>query len=220
MVDDERPPAIPAGAPHRRVILLGASNVVRGLSVVTETARRVAGRPLEIFAAIGHGRSYGKASRVLSRKLPGIVECGLWEVLAGRPALPTSALVTDIGNDVLYDEPLDRIVGWVDCCLARLAALDARIVVTRLPLVNLPGLTERKFRLLKRIFFPRSRRSFSEVVQLVQALDQQVVELARRYGAETVSPLREWYALDKIHIRSRDATSLAARFFRPGQTPR
>jgi hypothetical protein len=190
-------------AARQRVILLGASNVARGLSVITETARRVAGRPLEIFAAVGRGRSYGQASRLLGRELPGIAQCGLWEALASRPRMTTSALVTDIGNDLLYDQPLDRIVEWIDFCLSRLAEVEARIVVTRLPLDNLPGLSERKFLLLKKIFFPGSRQTFPEVVDLVRALDERVVELARRYAAETISPPRAWYGFDSIHISAR-----------------
>jgi hypothetical protein len=183
--------------------VLGASNVARGLSVITETTRQIAGRPLEFFAATGHGRSYGVTSRVLGRELPGIAECGLWKALEGRPPLPTSALVTDIGNDLLYDQPLEAIVGWVEFCLSRLAAIDARIVVTRLPTVNLPGLTARKFAVLKKIFFPRCRRGFSEIVELVYALDERVGALAGAYGAQSISPARDWYGFDSIHIRSR-----------------
>jgi hypothetical protein len=35
-------------------------------------------------------------------------------------------LVTDIGNDLLYEVPVDRIVDWVDQCLDRLKAINAR----------------------------------------------------------------------------------------------
>ena len=138
-------------------------------------------------------------------ELPGIAECGLWQSLSGRPPLVTSALVTDIGNDLFYDHPVDQIVEWIDSCLARLAAIGARTVVTRLPLANLPGLSERRFRLLRKIFFPKCRQSLSQVTERAAALDQQVVGLARAYGAQTVSPPRTWYGFDAIHIRLRDA---------------
>jgi hypothetical protein len=190
-------------APRSRVVILGASTVARGISVIAETARRMHGRPLEIFAAFGRGRSYGQPSQFLGFELPGIAECGLWESLAARPALATSALLTDIGNDLLYDQPLERIVGWIDLCLARLAAIEARIVVTRLPLANLPGLSEARFRLLRKIFFPRCRQSLAQLVELAHALDERVVALARAYGAQTISPERAWYGFDAIHIRLR-----------------
>ncbi|HTU24292.1 MAG TPA: hypothetical protein VMF30_02770 [Pirellulales bacterium] len=192
-----RPPA------RHRIVVLGASNVARGISVIAETARQIHGRPLEIFAAFGRGRSFGKTSSFLGHQLPGIVESGLWQSLSAQAHLPTSALVTDIGNDLFYDQPLDRIVGWIDFCLARLAALEARTVVTRLPLDNLPGLGERRFRLLRKIFFPNCRQSLAEVTESARALDARVAELARAYGAEMISPPRAWYGFDAIHIRLR-----------------
>ena len=190
----------PTDAGHR-VVVLGASNVARGISVITETSRRMHGRPLEIFAAFGRGRSYGKTTRFLGFGLPGIAECGLWESLAARPPLATSALVTDIGNDLFYDQPLERIVGWIDLCLARLAAIGARTVVTRLPLDNLPELTEARFRVLRKIFFPRCRQTLAQATELARALDERIVELAGIYGAQTISPPRASYGFDAIHIR-------------------
>ena len=55
---------------------------------IVATLQSADSAPLEIFAADGHGRSYGMASRVLGRELPGILECRLWETLASRPAAP------------------------------------------------------------------------------------------------------------------------------------
>src|SRR5262245_2033911 len=81
-----------------RIVLLGASNLTRGISTVIETAGSILGRPLEVLAAFGHGRSYGMSSSVLGRSLPGIVDCGIWQSLAARPPVSTSALITDIGN--------------------------------------------------------------------------------------------------------------------------
>ena len=200
-----------------RVVLLGASNVARGISVITETSRRLRGRPLEIFAAFGRGRSYGRSSRFLGFQLPGIAECGLWRSLSVRPPLATSALVTDIGNDLFYDEPLERIVEWVDLCLSRLAAIGARTVVTRLPLDNLPGLSERRFRLLRKIFFPKCRQSLAQVAERAAALDRHIVELAGVHGAQIISPPRAWYGFDAIHIRLRARRVLGARSCWPGR---
>ena len=132
--------AAPPRGPARRIILLGASNVARGISALTGTARAIWGQPLEVFAAFGRGRSYGLPSRVLVRELSGIVQCGLWDAVGRRDRLPTAALVTDIGNDLIYGRSVDEIAQWVDTCLARLNALEARTVVTGLPIDNLASL--------------------------------------------------------------------------------
>ena len=59
---------------------------------------------------------------MLGRELPGITTCGLWDALAARPPARTAALVTDVGNDLLYGAPVAAILDWVAECLDRLAA--------------------------------------------------------------------------------------------------
>ena len=114
--------------PRRRIVLLGASNLVRSLSIVVETARLIWQEPVEIMAAIGHGRSYGQNSQVLGRKISGIFSCALWQDLQNRPPLPTAALVTDVGNDLLYEVPIARLMEWVEGCLDQLAAAGATTI--------------------------------------------------------------------------------------------
>src|SRR5262249_31136095 len=126
-----------ADAPTRRIVLLGASNLTRGISTVVETAQSILGQPLEVLTALGHGRSYGIDSRMLGRRLPGIIECGLWEALAGGPSRPTMALLTDVGNDILYDVDVPQIVAWVDCAIDRLQSAEAQISVTLLPVAGI-----------------------------------------------------------------------------------
>src|SRR5712671_2746547 len=116
--------------PPRRVVLLGASNLTRGISTVIETAWSLLGSPLEVLAALGHGRSYGLSSRILGRELPGIRQSGLWEALAAAPRAETAALVTDVGNDLLFGATVASILEWVSESLGRLAAVEARTVLT------------------------------------------------------------------------------------------
>lgn len=190
-------------APERRVVLLGASNLTRGVATVVETSGRMWGRPLEVFAALGHGRSYGLHSSVLGRRLPGIAGCELWDELARRPKLPTAALVTDIGNDLLYEQPLEQIVAWIERCLDRLSESGAHIVVTRLPVGHLDDLSEARFRFFRAVFVPRCRLDLAEMLRRAYELDARISELAGRYEVRSVAQRPEWYGLDPIHIRRR-----------------
>ena len=141
----------------RRVVLLGASNLVRNIATVVQTACAAWGGPANVLMAAGHGRSYGRASCVFGRTLPGIVECELWQTLARQPAVPTAALVTDVGNDILYGAEESTIALWVEFCLIQLRLAGARIVMTELPLDNLRNLQAWRFRLFRTVLFPQSR---------------------------------------------------------------
>lgn len=200
----DRPTGDPAQTvAARRVVLLGASNLTKGIGTVLEMACRLWGRPLEVLGAWGHGRSYGRASSVLGRQLPGILECGLWQELARRPA-PTAGLVTDIGNDLLYEEPVEQIVLWLEECLDRLAAINARTVVTLLPVENLQTLSRTRFHLMRTLFFPRSRISLEEVGRRAHALNGELRRLSLERGFGLAEQRAAWYGFDPIHIRLRE----------------
>ena len=190
-----------AAPPRPRVVVLGASNVARGISTIVETARGVLGGPIDLLAAYGHGRSYGAGSRVLGRWLPGITCCGLWEALADEPPRPTWALLTDVGNDILYGARPALIAEWVDQCLDRLAAVDARVVVTSLPLENLDSIAQWRIRLMRSVLFPRCRLEPSEILNRARELDGRLIDLAAARGCMLRSLRAAWYGVDPIHVK-------------------
>jgi len=196
-------PVSPSEFPSRRVVVLGASNVVRCISTVVETAQLVLDGPVDLLAAIGFGRSYGMTSRVLARSLPGIVDCGLWKDLSRRPPAQTFALLTDIGNDIVYGADVERIAGWVEQCLERLTPICERIVITELPLDSVSTLGPLRFHLFRACFFPTSRVSLQDASSRTQSLNSRVIDLAKHYGASVNVPKVEWYGFDPIHIRMR-----------------
>lgn len=190
-----------ADLPARRLVLLGASNLTRGISTVIETACGQWGRPLDVLAALGHGRSYGGPSTVLGRTLPGIIECGLWTALSQRPRVPAAALLTDIGNDLFYGAQPDEIAGCVETCLERLAPLVDPMVMTRMPVCNLERVRPWQYAVLRRVLFPSCRLSLDDISRRAWQLDQLLAEVAVRRGCRIVEPCAEWYGFDPIHIR-------------------
>ena len=137
-------------------------------------------------------------------RTPGIVQCGLWEELENRPPLPTAALVTDIGNDIIYGCSVGPITRWLETCLQRLADQVERLVVTRLPIdVVSDG--------------SRVENSFTNFASLPRLSPQprgcaaskhsnwtnNCSQYANRFGAYVVQPDSRWYTWDPIHIARR-----------------
>jgi hypothetical protein len=184
-----------------RVVALGASNLTRGLPILVSAARCRSGPDVEILAALGLGRSYGMESRVLARTLPGILDSGLWKALAERPALPTRALVTDVGNDILYGASPDRILEWVEESLGRLRRVTDDVVLTGLPLDSIRRLSPAKFLAFRTILFHRCRLTFTQVIDAAEQIGEGLADLAASHGARFVGLRPEWYGFDPVHVR-------------------
>jgi hypothetical protein len=188
---------------RRRVVLLGASNLTRSFPTVVATALRTWGEPVEILAAMGHGRSFGQDSAVMGRKISGIFPCALWQDLQSRPALPTAALVTDIGNDLLYGVPPAQLMDWVEKCLDRLEDAGAAIVVTQMPIESVERLSEARFRFFRRLFFPRSRMTLIEAKALVRGFNERLLGVGDARKIPVIPVSGAWYGFDPIHLKRR-----------------
>jgi hypothetical protein len=191
--------------PHgpSRVIALGASNLTRGFGTVLGAARALLGEPLEVFAALGHGRSYGMRSTFCGRSLPGILGSGLFSAVEDAPAVKTRALIMDIGNDILYGAPVPQILSWVDRSAERLLNLTDEVVVTDLPIASIEGLSRVHFMLLRSVIVPSCRLSLEVVQERSRELNAGIVALAHSRGLRLVHLREEWYRGDPIHIRPR-----------------
>ncbi len=186
-----------------RLVALGASNLTRGLSAAVSTAREAWGPQVEVLAALGHGRSYGASSQFLLRSLPGILDCGLWRALEEGGPAPTRALVTDVGNDILYGHDVPRILGWVERCVARLLAVSHDVTLTDLPLAAIRRLGPARFLFFRSLFVPSCRLGLAAVAEAAVRLSDGLVELAQRRRLRLVRLRPEWYGIDPIHIRPR-----------------
>jgi len=195
-------PLAPSGA-RSRLVLLGASNLTRSLPYVLQLAESGLGGPLQVLAAIGHGRSYGADSRVLLRVLPGILQCGLWRDLDSQSALPTTALVTDIGNDLVYGFAPAEVMRWLEECLDRLAARGARTTITLLPVCNLEKISVFRYRAMLSVLYPRCRIPLSVMRERAIELNELLREATARRALTTIEHQPDWYGLDPVHIRIR-----------------
>jgi hypothetical protein len=184
-----------------RVVALGASNLTRGFGQVVSASRAAWGPEVQVLAALGHGRSYGAPSRLILRKLPGILESGLWRMLESMPAVPTRALVTDVGNDILYGYSAEQTLAWVDEALDRLQRVTRDIVLTDLPLASVRRISHGKYLMFRSLLYPSCRLSMTQTLERGETLNAGLAALAASRGARLFRLDPAWYGFDPIHIR-------------------
>jgi hypothetical protein len=188
---------------RRRVVLFGASNLTRAFPRVVAALRAEEPRS-EILSAHGHGRSYGSASTFLGRELPSILACGLWRALEHSRPERTDALLTDIGNDIMYGTDVATIAGWIGECAARLTRHGARVAIVRLPLASLERLSRLRYEIVRALFFPTRRLAFETALERARELDARLPALAEQHAVALIETEPHWYGIDPIHIRSRE----------------
>jgi len=185
----------------RQVLLFGASNLTLGWNAVISELTSFWQSPLNVNVCLGMGRSWIGASRVFWRVLPGIIECGLWNRLPENPQ-NVSVMLTDVGNDIVYGHPPDQILESVRVCVDRIRqwAPECQIIGTRLPMASIRTLGEFRFRTMRLILFPGSRRSLSSILSESEQVDHGLSELANSYGLRLIESQADWYGFDPIHI--------------------
>lgn len=188
---------------NKRVIIIGASNVSRGLRSLISQALAQLGGPIEFMIAAGFGRSLGISSQVIIRRLPSIRECELWNELRKRPELPTFAMVTDLGNDLPYEILIPQILFWFEELLKTLSEHQANIVYASLPIASIKRIQRWQFNVLRRVLFPGSKLKFEDAIQFAHELDEKSQEISKFFSAKMIEPNERWYGVDPIHIKRR-----------------
>jgi hypothetical protein len=186
-----------------RVVALGASNLTRALYTVVSTARAAWTPDLEFISALGLGRSYGVKSSVLGRAVPGILESGLWEALEAMPPAPAVGLITDVGNDIMYNIEVPQILDWVRESVRRLEAHTQSITISGLPVEGERRLGDWQFSWLRYVLVPSCRLTQSEIIDRAIVVNDGLQAIAAERGHRFVPLESSWYGFDPIHIRHR-----------------
>jgi len=169
--------------------------------------------PLSIHAAMGFGRSYGQECRFLEKKISGIFSCGIWKAIEQQKKIQTTAFVTDIGNDLAYEVPVDRVAKWVDECVDRLQSHDARVVITDLPLDVLRRVSEARYRVVRVLLFPNCRLEWGEMLRRAEQLSERLKQIADVRQTPLFAGDSAWYGWDPIHPRRANLARLWSELF-------
>ena len=193
--------------PRALVVALGASNLSRGLSRLVTICRRCTAKPIDLFAGAGHGRSYGANSRIWNRRLPSILGSGLWRSLdrnSGSDALNNTtrlAVITDIGNDLLYGFSVEQITAWIEEVVLRLQQRGFQIVITQLPIESIQAVGTLRFHILKSILVPGCQQSLEAIKDQSHQINNKIVSLSKGHHVTILRQPGSWYGIDAIHVK-------------------
>ena len=193
--------ALELTAGRRTVVVLGASNVSRGLARLAAAVQGRSPDPVDLFVAAGHGRGYGVSSRVWQRRLPSILQSGLWRALDRASAERPLALITDVGNELLYGLGVAAVAGAVREAARRLSDRGARLVITGLPVAGIAGVGAVRYRLLRTLYVPGCPLQLETLKEAAQWLDDEVRAIAADTAATFLPQPADWYGFDAIHVR-------------------
>jgi hypothetical protein len=182
-------------------VFLGASNLARGYSALAKCLTRcLVPHPVEFLRAMGPGRGYCAKGGVFNITYPPIGSCGILQSARERAekSRKVVALITDIGNDIMYGVSLKEITACLASLFQELDALGAEVFVHPIPLDLSDDVTERQFRILRWIFYPKSNIGYEEAKEVVDAVNDFLRDKA--VGRVHLLPsLKDCTGTDKIH---------------------
>ena len=171
------------------------------------------------MSAIGPGRAYCVEGGVLHARYRPIESCGVLEAIRQRAQSPCRivALVTDIGNDIMYGVPEEEIIRCLDRFFDALRALNAHVIATTIHVDLEREVGEYRFLLLRTLFFPRSLVTYRRAAAAIRTINSFLGE-KEDDTFHIVEDMQRYVGGDKIHytlVKSHLAwTRLTAEMFR------
>ena len=193
-------------------IFLGASNLARSFYGLKSCITRcVFPRPVNFIHAMGPGRGYIRQGGMLNVTYPPILDCDILK--AARDKMKNNqqviALITDIGNDIMYGVSTDEIICGLKSLLSDLNELEASVFITPIPVDLENDIRELYFRVLRRVFFRNSSVSLHQASEAVQFINKFIIQLLNK-NIIVINEMKQFCGIDKIHyglFQSRSAWS-------------
>ena len=183
-------------------VLMGASNLARGYSALVSCLTHcLHPHPVEFLHAMGPGRGYCAQGGVFNIRYQAIGDGGILD--AARKRAPNArkivALITDTGNDIMYNVPVEDIISCLDSLMRDLDQMGAEVFVHPIPLDVEEDLSYFQFKMLRAVFFPNSPVDYPEAAEAIKRINAFLNE--RKGGRIHLLPsARDCCGVDKIHF--------------------
>ena len=198
------------------LILLGASNLSRGCFAFSRHMKAcLHPRPVEVLIASGPGRGYCAVGGLLNANYPPIHSSDIFEVAQKKveSGYQVVALVTDIGNDIMYSVPAEGLIEAIHQIFTRLQSMNAEIFYTTLPVAFEKKVHPIWFYILRSLLLPFSRVSYDKATAGIIAVNQFLGKSDSQH-CHLISDMDRFLGFDEIHygwLRAHHAWSHVAK---------
>ena len=182
-------------------ILFGASNLARSFYGLKLSIKRcIHPRSANFIHAMGPGRGYLSQGGILNTTYPPIIDCGILESIQKirKPNQQIIALITDIGNDIMYGIHSEKIIEGLQSILDTLGEVTKNIFITPIPINLKNDIGEFYFRVLRCIFFPKSSIKYSQTLESIKIINQFILHSSNK-KITIINGMEQFSGLDKIH---------------------
>ena len=182
-------------------ILFGASNLARSYYGLNLSIKRcIHPRKATFIHAMGPGRGYLCRGGIFNTTYPPIIDCGILESIQKirKPNQKIIALITDIGNDIMYGIHSEKIIEGLQKILDTLGEFTKNIFITPIPINSKNDIGEFYFLLLRCIFFPKSSIKYSQTLESIKVINQFILHSSNK-KTTVINGMEPFCGLDKIH---------------------
>ncbi|MDJ0835609.1 MAG: hypothetical protein QNK37_03780 [Acidobacteriota bacterium] len=183
------------------IALFGASNLWFSTGAAVQCLATAFQPPMEVYIASGPGRSYLTRGGNVLVQYEGHVRGSLLRKLERNKPEQLTVVLTDIGNDLIYGASSETLLAQLERILVRLKALNARVVVTQIPLESLLKLSKGLYYMIRSIYYFRCRIPYDPMMAMAGELHRGLTTLCREHRAALVDSQASWYSFDRFHLR-------------------
>ena len=188
-------------APHILFLLMGASNLARGYSMLTRHILIYFGKnKIEFLNALGPGRGFCARGGMFNFTYPPIQDCRILEAAEKKSCDTRVVLITDIGNDLMYGVSADTLIKSLDGLIERALQWNAEIFLTSIHVNLKKDVNPITFFILKSFFYPGSSITYEEtdlfIIKVNGYLEGKAEQIKR---VHLISGMGSFAGADKIH---------------------
>lgn len=190
-----------APSPHILFLLMGASNLARGYSMLTRQISSCFGKnKTEFINALGPGRGFCARGGMFNFTYPPIQDCRILEAAEKNSCDTRAVLITDIGNDLMYCVSADTLIESLDGLIDRALQWDAEIFLIPIHVNLKKDVSQTTFFILKSFFYPGSSITYEETDLFIKKVNGYLEEKAgQNKRVHLISGMESFAGLDKIH---------------------